>query len=191
MNLEGVQPYVLDYARLAAELDIWLVTGVLERVPGEERTEYYNVGLVFDNRGRMRARYRKINLWRFTEGQLDAGDEPTTFDTPFGRFGMLICSDALYPSLLERPRRGAIGLSDHAEPLVALAVLRVDRHGPDRKQLRSHGALVEPSRACSAPGGARVHSSGHPQRRTDPLIRCSRATRPGIVITATGVKRAR
>jgi len=96
---EGVHDYVLDYARLAAELKIWIVTDVMEHevVDGEDR--YYNCGLVLDDRGCVRASYRKIYLWPFTESALEAGSTPTVFETPFGRFGMLICSDALVPGL--------------------------------------------------------------------------------------------
>ena len=99
-KVEGVHDYVKDYARLAAELKIWIVTDVLEcekLESGEER--FYNCGLVIDDKGVARARYRKIYLFLLTESTLDAGDEPTTFQTPWGRFGMLICSDALAPGL--------------------------------------------------------------------------------------------
>lgn len=99
LELEGLHPYVKDYAKLAAELDIWIVTGVIECVKAEPENKYYNVGLVLDNKGRVVARYRKINLWVFTESHMDAGNEQTVFESPFGRFGMLICSDALYPNL--------------------------------------------------------------------------------------------
>ena len=99
LDLPGVLPYVADYARLAAELKIWIVTGVFECEETSEGNRYYNVGLVLDDRGCMRARYRKINLWWWTESHLDEGTEATTFDSPFGRFGMLICSDALTPGL--------------------------------------------------------------------------------------------
>jgi transposase len=96
---EGVHDYVLEYARWAAELKIWIVTGVMEREVIDGETEYYNCGLVFDDRGCIRAKYRKINLWALTELSLKCGTVPTTFDTPFGRFGMMICSDALAPGL--------------------------------------------------------------------------------------------
>jgi len=99
LGLEGVQPYVLDYARLAAELNIWIVTSVLEREPRPDGTRYYNCGLVLDNRGCVRGVYRKIHLWWLTESTLEPGTEPTVVETPFGNFGMLICSDALAPGL--------------------------------------------------------------------------------------------
>lgn len=96
----GLHEYVANYARLAAELNIWIVTDVMERelVEGGE-TLYYNCGLVLDNRGCMRARYRKIYRWMLTESELQAGSTPTVVETPFGNFGMLICSDALVPGL--------------------------------------------------------------------------------------------
>jgi hypothetical protein len=96
---DGVHEYVLDYSRLAAELNLWIVTDVMEREVVDGETRYYNCGLVFDDRGCVRARYRKMYLWAFTESALEAGSEPTVFETPFGRFGMLICSDGLVPGL--------------------------------------------------------------------------------------------
>jgi len=96
---EGVHAYVLKYARLAAELKIWIVTDVMERDVVEGETKYYNCGLVIDDRGCVRATYRKMYLWAMTEMALEPGTQPTVFETPFGRFGMLICSDALAPGL--------------------------------------------------------------------------------------------
>jgi len=98
-EVDGLHEYVKSYSRLAAELKIWIVTDVLECEKVEDGKRFYNCGLVLDDKGCVRARYRKIYLWALTESNLDAGDEPTTFQTPFGRFGMLICSDALAPSL--------------------------------------------------------------------------------------------
>jgi len=98
-EIEGVNPWVADYAHLAARLNIWIVTSVLEREEIADGTRYYNCGVVLDGHGRLHAKYRKINLWWLTESHLDAGTEPTAFDSPFGRFGMLICSDALAPGL--------------------------------------------------------------------------------------------
>jgi len=95
----GVHDYVLWYARLAAELKLWIVTDVMEREVVDGETVYYNCGLVLDNRGCVRARYRKMYLWALTESSLEPGTDPTVFETPFGRFGMLICSDALAPGL--------------------------------------------------------------------------------------------
>jgi len=56
----------------------------------------------------VRSVYRKINLWWLTESTLEAGTEPTVFESPFGCFGMLICSDALAPGLwLDLKDKGA------------------------------------------------------------------------------------
>jgi len=96
---DGVHDYALRYARLAAELKIWIVTDVMEREVVDGETVYYNCGLVLDDLGCVRARYHKIYLWSLTESSLEPGTVPTVFETPFGRFGMLICSDALVPGL--------------------------------------------------------------------------------------------
>ncbi|MHC4938174.1 MAG: carbon-nitrogen hydrolase family protein [Planctomycetota bacterium] len=99
LDLMGLHPYVKEYSKLAADLDIWIVTSVLECVKYEDRNHWYNCGLVLDNKGCVRAKYHKIYTWWLTESHLDKGKTPTVFETPFGRFGMLICSDALAPGL--------------------------------------------------------------------------------------------
>ncbi|XP_076244821.1 vanin-like protein 1 [Calliopsis andreniformis] len=66
-------------------------------------TFYYNTNVVFDRRGKIIARYRKVNL--FMESDLyDTPKTPqiVTFDTDFGvTFGTFICFDILFrtPSL--------------------------------------------------------------------------------------------
>jgi len=89
--------HFVDYARLADELDVWLVVNVLEREPQDPRRVYYNTLVALDPAGRMVARYRKINLYIREHILEESGDEVVAFDTPYGRFGMLLCVDCLIP----------------------------------------------------------------------------------------------
>ncbi|XP_076460200.1 vascular non-inflammatory molecule 3-like [Babylonia areolata] len=56
---------------------------------------HYNTDVVFDPSGQLIARYHKRALFR--EPQFDVPPvEVVTFDTPFGRFGLLTCFDILF-----------------------------------------------------------------------------------------------
>jgi nitrilase len=65
--------------------------------------------LVFDDQGRVDARYEKIHLFdvdipdrneRYRESAtVDAGHSPTVVSTPIGRLGMAVCYDVRFPEL--------------------------------------------------------------------------------------------
>ena len=71
-------------------------------VPELEEDRVYNTSYVFDPDGRQIARHRKAHLFDinvpggqvFCESAvLSKGDQVTTFDTAFGRFGLCVCFD--------------------------------------------------------------------------------------------------
>ncbi|MGI4814707.1 MAG: carbon-nitrogen hydrolase family protein [Janthinobacterium lividum] len=85
---------------------VWVVGGTLPLVaPEPERV--LNTTLVFDPTGRQVARYDKIHLFSFSQGDqafdesrtIRPGSAPTTFDAPFGRVGLSICYDLRFPEL--------------------------------------------------------------------------------------------
>ncbi|HAP50696.1 MAG TPA: acyltransferase [Porphyromonadaceae bacterium] len=88
-----------DYARLARECGIVLVTSLFEK-----RTAglYHNTAVVFDTDGAVAGKYRKMHIpddpayyekFYFTPG--DMGFEP--IDTSLGRLGVMVCWDQWYP----------------------------------------------------------------------------------------------
>ena len=85
------------YARLAAELGVWLLPGSLyERRGGK----IYNTCPVIDPRGRVVARYRKMFPWTPYERGVTPGDKFVVFDVPrVGRFGVSICYDGWFPEV--------------------------------------------------------------------------------------------
>ncbi|KAM3931787.1 pantetheinase-like [Leptodactylus fuscus] len=58
---------------------------------------FYDTTVVFDPEGKLVARYHKYHLF-FGESQFNAPEKPeiSTFDTPFGKFGIFICYDILF-----------------------------------------------------------------------------------------------
>ncbi len=102
----GSGPLQEALAELAASLGIWLVAGSLPlKTYVEDKTT--NSCLVYGPDGRQVARYDKIHLFGFQQGEerynesesFIAGNQPVTFDTPFGCVGLGICYDLRFPEL--------------------------------------------------------------------------------------------
>ena len=94
---DGIEPYLLSYARLANELGIYIVTNALEREDKNGERNFYNTMVAIDPEGKVVARYRKINLYMVELMLETSGDETCSFETPYGRFGLLLCFDAIIP----------------------------------------------------------------------------------------------
>ncbi|XP_012938390.1 vascular non-inflammatory molecule 3-like [Aplysia californica] len=89
---------------LAKNNSLYLVADMGDKVPCEpdidskcppDKRFQYNTAVAFDPDGRLLAKYHKSNL--FHEPQFNTPEpEVKYFDTPFGRFGFLICFDILF-----------------------------------------------------------------------------------------------
>jgi predicted amidohydrolase len=94
-----VQPYVEPvggtstkyFSKIAAELGIYLHIGIAEVDPKNNR--YYNTVVVLGPKGETVTKYRKIHLFNGEDKFLDEGTEPVTYMSPYGRVGLVICSD--------------------------------------------------------------------------------------------------
>lgn len=93
-------------SQIARENKIFLVGGSIPEIDEEDRI--YNTSFVFNPQGDQIARHRKIHLFDidvkggqyFKESDtLTAGNKVTVFDTPYGRFGLMICYDLRFPEL--------------------------------------------------------------------------------------------
>lgn len=117
-------PRVTQLARIAADLDVWLIPGSVPELGADGRV--YNTAVVFNPAGELVAGYRKVFPWRPYE-TWSCGNEFVVFEMPgIGRGGLSICYDAWFP---ESTRSMAwMG----AEFVVNV----VKTIGPDRKQER-------------------------------------------------------
>ena len=93
-------------AATAKKHKIWLVGGsvpLAAKADGKAR----NACLVYDDKGKLVARYDKIHLFGLDLGNehyreedtIEAGNEVVTVDTPFGKIGLSICYDLRFPEL--------------------------------------------------------------------------------------------
>ncbi|MFM1652864.1 carbon-nitrogen hydrolase family protein [Brevibacillus sp. B_LB10_24] len=92
-------------SRLTTELGIWLHGGsILEKAEGTEK--YYNTTLLFDPKGEIVSRYRKIHLFdaQIEDGYMESrtknfGREIAVHRASFATVGLTICHDIRYPEL--------------------------------------------------------------------------------------------
>lgn len=101
-------PLIQKLKQKAKELNIILVAGSFPESDGDK---IYNTSLVFDNNGNTIAKHRKAHLFdiniengqKFKESDVfTAGDCVTTFETPFGKLGLMICYDVRFPELTRK-----------------------------------------------------------------------------------------
>ena len=103
---EGDGPIQHFLYELAKKHDVWIVAGSIPlqaKVAGKVR----NACLVYDNAGRVVARYDKIHLFGFERGEesfdesrtIAPGSEVVVLDSPLGRVGLSVCYDLRFPEL--------------------------------------------------------------------------------------------
>ncbi|WP_210543394.1 carbon-nitrogen hydrolase family protein [Rhodoferax sp. PAMC 29310] len=113
-----LQQFLADSAR---ELGVWIVGGTVplsvpapagDGASGDAANRVFNSSLVYNPQGQCVARYDKIHLFRFDNGQesydesrvLAPGHEPVLFDLPSRdghrwRIGLSICYDLRFPEM--------------------------------------------------------------------------------------------
>ncbi|OGN08621.1 MAG: hypothetical protein A3J46_02875 [Candidatus Yanofskybacteria bacterium RIFCSPHIGHO2_02_FULL_41_11] len=85
------------FQALARQYKIDVITGSL--VEGS-KIGWFNTTYYIDARGKVRAKYRKINLWLTERNYLMPGNEISVFNTKYGKAGLIICWDLVFPEVL-------------------------------------------------------------------------------------------
>lgn len=106
---ESIPGPLCDWAAgMAREHRAWLLAGSLVEKSGARR---HNTSVLFDRRGRIRARYRKIHLFSATledgrtvreQAIYDAGRQPVLAEIDGWLCGLSICYDLRFPELFRR-----------------------------------------------------------------------------------------
>jgi predicted amidohydrolase len=61
----------------------------------------YNIASIFDRKGEVVGEYRKTHLPPFEKWQCTPGDDISVFDLDFGRVGLCICYDMMFPEFVQ------------------------------------------------------------------------------------------
>ena len=113
-EFDGHGPIQDFLATSAREHAIWLIGGSLP-LSAEHPEKVLNSCLAYNPQGQRVARYDKIHLFGFRQGDecydesatIEAGRQAVSFATPFGRVGLSICYDLRFPELYR-----ALGVTD-------------------------------------------------------------------------------
>jgi len=91
-------------SREARENKVYIIGGSIPEI--DEAGKIYNTSYIFDRKGNLIGKHRKVHLFdidiknkiTFKESDvLTQGNEVTTFDTEWGKFGVMICYDIRFP----------------------------------------------------------------------------------------------
>ena len=105
-EVDGDGPQQAFLAQSAQRHGVWLVGGSVP-IAGGDPGRVRSACLVYGPDGRRVARYDKIHLFAFAQGDesydeartIEPGEAPMTFDLPCGRVGLSICYDLRFPEL--------------------------------------------------------------------------------------------
>ncbi len=113
---EDIQPYVeavpgptTDYfASLAKHLGISIQFGMAEVDP--QTNKYYNAAVIVTPQGEVAGRHRKVHLFEHESNYLSAGDSATIIDSPYGKIGIIICSDVYDNLVLSQMKKAGVNV---------------------------------------------------------------------------------
>ncbi len=88
--------YIKHFQRLASTYKIDIVPGSI--IEGDN-TGLYNTTYYIERNGEIQGRYRKVNLWLPERSYTNPGKTTSVFGTRFGRAGLIICWDLMFPEM--------------------------------------------------------------------------------------------
>jgi nitrilase len=105
-EVDGDGPQQAFLARMAREHDVWIIGGTVP-IATASAAHVRSASLVYAPDGRRIARYDKIHLFAFNQGQerydegrtIEPGTLPIAFEAPCGLVALSVCYDLRFPEL--------------------------------------------------------------------------------------------
>ncbi len=97
--------YCKFFQNLAKKYKIDIVPGsIIEK----DKLGFYNTAYYIGSNGKIKSRYRKINLWHPEKYYLNPGNKICVFNTKYGKIGLIICWDLIFPEVFRKmAKKGA------------------------------------------------------------------------------------
>ena len=96
---DSTNKYRNHFQHLAKKYSIDIVPGsVIE----EDNFGLHNTTYYIDSSGKIKSRYRKVNLWHPERNYITPGHEVPVFKTKFGKVGLMICWDLIFPEIFRK-----------------------------------------------------------------------------------------
>ncbi len=103
--------YVKHFQQLARQYAIDIVPGsIIEGDAKDDANGLFNTTYYIDKTGTIRGRYQKVNLWLPERSYITPGSEIAVFTTDFGRVGLMICWDLMFPEMFRAMVRQDVDL---------------------------------------------------------------------------------
>jgi predicted amidohydrolase len=101
------QKYCKFFQNLAKKYKIDIVPGsIIEK----QKLGFYNTTYYIDSNGKIKSTYRKINLWHPEKHYLNRGEETCVFNTKYGKIGLIICWDLIFPEVFRSMARKGVNI---------------------------------------------------------------------------------
>lgn len=96
---EPIPGYTVNKLKIIAqENGIHLVASLLEN----DDDTIFNTAVLIDSKGELLTKYRKIHLFMDEKKYITHGQDHVVVDTTFGKVGLMICYDAVFPEVARR-----------------------------------------------------------------------------------------
>jgi len=96
---DSTNKYGNHFQYLARKYSIDIVPGSIIE---EDKLGLHNTTYYIDSGGEVKSRYRKVNLWHPERSYITPGLEVPVFKTKFGKVGLIICWDLIFPEIFRK-----------------------------------------------------------------------------------------
>jgi predicted amidohydrolase len=95
------------FQKLARKYKIDIVPGsIIEK----DKFGFHNTAYYIDSEGKIRSKYKKINLWHPEKRYLNPGNQISVFNTRYGKVGLIICWDLIFPEIFRKMANSGVGI---------------------------------------------------------------------------------
>ncbi|MBI5347039.1 MAG: carbon-nitrogen hydrolase family protein [Candidatus Aenigmarchaeota archaeon] len=105
--MDSEKNYLSYFQQLARKYSVSIVPGSWMEI---DKRGCYNTAYYIDSSGKIRSKYRKTNLWITERRYAAAGNEFSVFNTAFGKVGLVLCWDLIFPEIFRRMAKRGVDI---------------------------------------------------------------------------------